>query len=107
MTEASDATKKGILLSRWLLLLAFVLVGGLANALLSLLNMAISSPFFFDSIFTAVTAALFGSLAGMVCALFSQFILEAFHEFDGGGSQACRAAPHSRAGEKNSIQLIQ
>lgn len=107
MTEASDATKKGIPLSRGLLLFVFVMIGGLANALLSLFNMAISSPFFFDSIFTAATAALFGPLAGLVYALISQFIMEAFHGFGGGRRQACRAAPHSRAGEENSVQLIQ
>jgi energy-coupling factor transport system substrate-specific component len=64
-------------------LAAAIILGGLGNALLSYANMAISSPFFFDSIFTAVCAALFGPLAGSLCALVSHVFMESLHGWGG------------------------
>ena len=70
-------------LERLLFVLGVSLLGGLLNALLSVANMAIASPFFFDSIFTAVVAALFGPLAGMATALISHGFMELFHNWNG------------------------
>jgi energy-coupling factor transport system substrate-specific component len=70
-------------LDRLFLVLGATLLGGLLNALLSVANMAIASPFFFDSIFTAVVAALFGPLAGMATALVSHVFMELFHDWNG------------------------
>lgn len=65
------------------LIASMVVLGGLANTATSALNMAISSPFFFDSIFTAVCAALFGPLAGMICGFLSHVFMELFHGWNG------------------------
>lgn len=45
--------------------------------------MAVDSPFFFDSIFTAAAGAFFGPIAGMATGLTSHLIMEAFHGFNG------------------------
>ena len=74
-------TVRGI--DRLLLVLGVSILGGLLNALLSAANMAIESPFFFDSIFTAIVAVLFGPLAGMATALVSHGFMEFFHDFSG------------------------
>ncbi|HET7839563.1 MAG TPA: ECF transporter S component [Rectinemataceae bacterium] len=68
---------------RLLVVAALVVAGGLGNALMSLANMALSSPFFFDSVFTAVCAALFGPLAGALCGLVSHLFMELFHGWNG------------------------
>jgi energy-coupling factor transport system substrate-specific component len=70
--------KKGILVAA-----AAILLGGLANALLDIANIKIGSPFFFDSIFTALSGALFGPLAGALCGLSTHIYLEALHGWDG------------------------
>lgn len=64
------------------LALLAVLIGALANSLASLANMALGSPLFFDSIFTAASGALFGPLAGCLCGLFTHGFLVAFHGWD-------------------------
>lgn len=83
MIELIGATKKEKLPKPGYALVLVVLGGALANALLSALNMALSSPFFFDSIFTAMAAALFGPLAGVTCAIFTHLFMELLHGFSG------------------------
>jgi energy-coupling factor transport system substrate-specific component len=67
----------------FLIAAAAILAGSLANALLDVANIRIGSPFFFDSIFTAISGALFGPLAGALCGLSTHIWLEAFHGWDG------------------------
>ncbi len=61
----------------------FLIFAAAANAALSWVNMRLDSPLFFDSIFTAVAAALYGPIAGMVVGLVSHIIMEAVHGFNG------------------------
>jgi energy-coupling factor transport system substrate-specific component len=60
-----------------------ILAGGLLNALMGMGNIAIKSPFFFDSIFTAACGAVFGPAAGALCGLTTHLWLEALHGWDG------------------------
>lgn len=60
-----------------------VVLGSLLNAATSWLNMGLGSPLFFDSIFTAIVAALVGPLAGIATGLGSHLFMEAFHGFGG------------------------
>ncbi len=62
---------------------ALVIAGALANAGMSYANMSLGSPFFFDSILTAVCAALFGPLAGALCGLSSHVFMELIHGWNG------------------------
>lgn len=65
------------------LVLCLVLAGGLINAATSWLNMALHSPLYFDSICTAVVAALAGPLPGVATGLVTHLFMEAFHGFSG------------------------
>jgi energy-coupling factor transport system substrate-specific component len=78
MTGIEAAGKKRLLWAA-----GAIIAGGLGNALLSYANMAISSPFFFDSIFTALCAALCGPLAGALCAVASHAFMESLHGWNG------------------------
>jgi len=54
-----------------------------ANAALSWANMKLESPLFFDSIFTAAAAALYGPLAGAAVGLSSHLFMEVLNGFNG------------------------
>ncbi len=60
-----------------------IAAGGLVNALMAICNIALKSPFFFDSILTAACGAVFGPLAGALCGLSTHVWLEALHGWDG------------------------
>lgn len=81
--KGSMASEKPLGKKFFALALAAILLGGLGNALLDVANIAIKSPFFLDSIFTAATGAIFGPLAGVLCGLSTHLFLEAFHGWDG------------------------
>ncbi len=59
----------------WLILLFIVVAAGL-NGLFSTINAALSFPFFFDSIWTATIAALFGPVVGVATGILTNFFLE-------------------------------
>jgi len=79
LKESTDTRNKNALL--WAA--GAIILGSLANALLDVGNIAIKSPFFFDSILTAVSGAVFGPLAGVLRGLATHLWLEAFHGWDG------------------------
>jgi energy-coupling factor transport system substrate-specific component len=68
--------------NRPLIIVGVILLGGLFNCLLSLANVAVGSPFFFDSIFTALVGAVWGPLAGVICAIVTHGFLIAVHRWD-------------------------
>ena len=55
---------------------ASVFVAGVINALLVVVNARLFLPFFFDSIFTACVAALFGWLPGLIAGLWTNIACE-------------------------------
>jgi len=57
------------------------LLGIVFNGFLNLLNTTLNLPLFFDSIGTAVIAALFGPLAGVVVGLLTNLFLELLYGF--------------------------
>lgn len=59
-----------------------IVTGGLLNCLGSLANVAIGSPLFFDSIFTAAAGALWGPWAGIFCAVVTHIFLVIVHNWD-------------------------
>jgi energy-coupling factor transport system substrate-specific component len=61
----------------------FILAASFGNAAASMANMAIASPFFFDSVFTAICGALLGPIAGLSCGLVSHLFMELFHGWNG------------------------
>jgi energy-coupling factor transport system substrate-specific component len=62
--------------SRAVRLVGLPALAALGNVLLNDLNRSLESPLFFDSIFTAVTAALLGPWSGLVTALLSSAGME-------------------------------
>lgn len=64
------------------LIAAAALAGGLLNCLGSTLNIALGSPLFLDSIFTAASGALFGPWMACLCALATHASLVCLHGWD-------------------------
>jgi energy-coupling factor transport system substrate-specific component len=76
------ASKATMINKRGLAAVLAILIGAALNCLGSLANMAIGSPLFFDSIFTAAAGAIFGPLAGILCAIASHAFLVAAHGWE-------------------------
>jgi energy-coupling factor transport system substrate-specific component len=55
---------------------ASVFAAGIINALLVIVNTHLFLPFFFDSVFTACTGALFGWLPGLIAGLWTNLVCE-------------------------------
>ncbi len=64
----------------WLIPLSIAAAIGL-NGLFSEINAALSFPFFFDSIWTATIAALFGPIPGIIVGLLTNLFLEVLSDF--------------------------
>ncbi len=64
----------------WLIFLFIVVAVGL-NGLFSTINAALNFPFFFDSIWTATIAALFGPVVGVATGILTNFFLEVLAGF--------------------------
>ena len=60
---------------------AVVIVAGILNTLLAVLNTTLFLPFFFDSVFTACTGALFGWLPGLLVGLWTNVAFEIVYGF--------------------------
>jgi hypothetical protein len=67
---------------RWLIPLG-VVVGAFLNAYLGIMDEAGIHPFFLDSVFTAIGAAMFGPTVGSACAILTSFFSEAIFGFEG------------------------
>lgn len=65
----------------WLLLSVSLIIGPFANASLNILSNLLRLPFFFDSIATAVTAAVFGPLAGIITGFGTNWVIELYSGF--------------------------
>ena len=64
----------------WLIILSIIL-GIAVNGLMNWINTSLGLPFFFDSIATAVVAALFGPLPGILVGLLTNLFLELIYGF--------------------------
>lgn len=62
-----------------------VLAGAALNLLFNRLNVSLESPFFFDSVMTAVVAVLFGPWAGMATGLLSSAAVDLIFLHNGTG----------------------
>lgn len=55
----------------------------LLNSTLGYINWIIATPLFYDSIGTAIVAALFGTVPGIITALITHGLMEVFNSFSG------------------------
>lgn len=80
-----ETMDRPLLFRRWPVVLLTVLAGALLNGFLNRLNVGLQSPFFADSVFTAVVGALAGPWAGMATGFLSSILVDVGFLHDGSG----------------------
>ena len=81
--QADNTNRSKPLFSKGWFLLIGILALALLNSTLGYINWFVATPLFYDSIGTAIAAALFGTLPGIVVALLSHGLMEIFNSFSG------------------------
>jgi energy-coupling factor transport system substrate-specific component len=67
---------------RWIVISGILLMA-LLNSTLGYINWFVATPLFYDSIGTAIVAAVFGIVPGIITALITHGLMEVFNSFSG------------------------